>query len=121
MGPARSAGRLVARAMELIKDPKTHITDIESLARQLGVSRRLLDLRFREICSQTVLEAITDIRMERACSLLRSTDLPISEICAASGLGSGTYPMRAFRKRFGVTMGDYRIHNRAVAAPRQHA
>ena len=108
MGPARSAGRLVARAMELIKDPKTHVTDIESLARQLGVSRRLLDLRFREIRSQTMLEAITDIRMERACSLLRSTNLSISEICAASGLGSGTYPMRAFRRRFGMTMGDYR-------------
>ena len=121
MSPARSAGRLVARAMDLIKDSKAHITDIESLARQLGVSRRLLDLRFREIRSQTVLEAITDIRMERVCSLLRSTNLPISEVCAASGLGSGTYPMRAFRKRFGMTMGDYRIHNRAVAAPRQHA
>ena len=108
MEPSRSAGRLVQRALELINDPQSKFGSIDGLAKELGVSRRLLDLRFREIRSCSVLDAIRDARMNKVCSLLSSTNLSIAEICKASQLGSGTHPLRAFRKRFGMTMRDYR-------------
>lgn len=112
MEPSRSSGRLIQRALELIRDSHSTFANIDGLARQLGVSRRLLDLRFREIQSRSVLDAILEIRMNKVCELLKSTNLPISEICANSSLGTGTNPLRAFRKRFGMTMRTYREQHR---------
>ena len=112
MEAPRSAGRLVQRAMELIRNAHPPVSSIGGLARQLGVSRRLLDLRFREIQSRSVLEAVTEEKMSKVCNLLRSTNMSIAEISAASGLGSGTNPLRAFKRRFGMTMRDYRASSR---------
>ena len=119
MEPARSAGRLVQRALELIGDARPDFGGIDGLARQLGVSRRLLDPRFREIQHRSILEAIHEIRMERVCSLLATTNLPIGEICASCAIGTGTYPLRAFRKRFGMTMRAYRERSRGESDLRQ--
>ena len=116
MEPTGTAGRLVQRALEIINDPQADpIKGINDLAGRLGVSRRLLDLRFRQIQSRSVLDVIQEKRMERVCELLRSTNLPIAEICSTCGIGSGTYPMRAFRKRFGVSMRDWRKAQRSSA------
>ena len=112
MEPARSAGRLVQRALELIRDSHASFDGIDGLANQLGVSRRLLDLRFREIQNRSVLDAILEIKMDRVCTLLTTTNLPISTICENCAIGSGTYPLRAFRKRFGMTMRTYREQHR---------
>lgn len=112
MEPARSAGRLVQRALELIRDAHASFDGIDGLAKQLGVSRRLLDLRFREIQHRSVLEEMLEVRMEKVCTMLSTTNLPISEICANCAIGSGTYPLRAFRKRFGMTMRTYREQHR---------
>lgn len=114
MEPPRSAGRLVQRAMELINNSRPSFTGIEDLAAQLGVSRRLLDLRFREIQHRSIHEAILQVKMERVCAKLKNTNLSIAEICVTSDIGSGTHPLRAFRNRFGMTMLDYRKQHRAA-------
>lgn len=105
--PSGTAGKLVQRALSLVRDDPG-IESVGDLAKTLGVSRRLLDLRFRQIRSQTVLDAINDRRLSEVCRLLRTTATPIGEICASSRLGSGTYPMRLFKKTFGMTMRKYR-------------
>lgn len=110
--PARSSGRLVQRALELINDPHSNFRNINDLARQLGVSRRLLDLRFRQIQSKSIKETIYNQQFERVCNALTSTNLPISQIAASSGIGSDTHPLRAFKKRFGMTMRCYRENAR---------
>lgn len=109
MQPARSAGTVVQRALELIHDQDSRSHGISWIAQQLGISRRLLDQRFREIRAKSVLEEILDLKMERVRSLLQTTRLSIAEICAESDLGSGTYPQRAFKKRMGMTMREYRL------------
>lgn len=110
--PPRSAGHLVQRALALITDECTNFSNINGLARLLGVSRRLLDCRFRETLSKSVLETIIDTRLEKVCNDLKSTNLPIAEICASSNLGSGTNPLRVFKRRYGLTMSAYRRQNR---------
>lgn len=108
MEPFGSAGRLVHRAKIIIRDCCTRKENIDSIARRLGVSRRLLDRRFRQIEGKSVLETILEHKIENACNLLRTTDLSISYICSACALGQGTYPQRLFRKRTGMTMREYR-------------
>lgn len=108
MEPASPAGKLVLRALEAIRtidDPLMHVDDI---ATKLGVSRRLLDKRFRQIDGRSVLEAIQDQKLKRICTLLKTTRLSIREICENCCFRSPTYPMQLFHKRFGMTMRAWR-------------
>mgnify|MGYP003319805353 CR=1 FL=1 len=107
--PAGTAGRLVQRALELINDHALEYRTIDELADALDISRRLLDRRFRQIVGRSVLDVIQDKRLESVCTLLKTTELPISEICASCSFGSGTYPLRLFKARMGMTMRAYRL------------
>ena len=113
--PPGTAGKLVQRAQEIIRNQAVTCRTIDSIARQLGVSRRLLDRRFRQITGRSVLDMLQEQRMSDVRTLLRTTDLPISEICASCAFGSGTYPQRLFKKLTGLTMHAYRILNRKHA------
>ena len=116
LGPARSAGKLVQRTIELISDPRRHFKSIDEIARELGVSRRLLDLRFRQIKSKSIKQALLDQQFERVCNALKSTNLSIAEIAAQSGIGAATNPQRAFKRRLGMTMTAYRESIRKATA-----
>lgn len=108
-----SAGRLIQRAKAIIYDSYTRKEKIDAIAARIKVSRRLLDRRFRQVTGKSILETITELRIEEACRLLRTTDIPISHICNACALGSGTYPQRLFRRRLGMTMREYRKRERS--------
>lgn len=109
MEASGTMGRLVERIKELIRNtPVAEFSNITSLANQLRISRRLLDKAFRQIEGRTVLDAIQEQRMNKVCHLLTQTDLPILDICESCFPNSGTYPLRLFRKRFGMTMNTYR-------------
>ncbi len=76
------------------------------LAAMLGCSRaRLYQLFKRE--GTTVGEVLRDARLERAARLLRS-EAKIGEIAWRCGYAEFSAFDRAFRRRFGVTPGDYR-------------
>ena len=109
MEPPGQAGRLVQRARELIRDTRLASSGINAIAERLGVSRRLLDRRFRQIEGTSMLAAIQAVRVEEACKLLRTTSMSITEICSACSFGSGTSPMRLFKKQTGMTMRAYRL------------
>ena len=47
-------------------------------------------------------------RLERVCTLLRETNLPIGDIGARCGYGSEIYLKVLFKKTHGVTMREYR-------------
>ena len=109
MDVSGTSGRLAERIKELIRNtPVAEFGNISDLADQLEISRRLLDKVFRQIEGRTVLDAIQERRMDEVCHLLVRTSIPILEICETCFPGSGTYPLRLFRKRFGMTMYAYR-------------
>ena len=84
MEPARSAGRLVQRAIDLIHNSSSKIKSVDEIAVQLGISRRLLDLRFRQVLSKSVLQTIQESRLEKVCTLLKTTNLSINESFASA-------------------------------------
>ena len=85
-----------------------------SVARHLGVSRRLADLRFRQLEKDTILETITKLRLERLRRTLLSSDAPPGELARAYGFGSVTRAEHLFKARHGQPMTAYR--NRASGA-----
>lgn len=109
LGLTGPSGRLVQRAKELIQSlPLDEFGTINDLAQRLRISRRLLDRRFRQIEGRSVLEVIQERKLGEICNLLRNSTLSIGAICESCYPNAGTYPLRLFKRRFGLTMRDWR-------------
>lgn len=63
---------------------------------------------YKEEYGENLSYAIEQLRIERACQLLSTTDVRISEIAAAVGYSSDSSFRRAFKKITGVSPVDYR-------------
>jgi LacI family transcriptional regulator len=99
---------IALKAKEFIRLNACMDISVVDIARHLNISRRLADLRFREACGYTILDEIQNQRLERVCSLLRETHLSIGTIGERCGYLTETYLKVLFKKRFGMTMREYR-------------
>lgn len=81
---------------------------IESLARELGVSERLLRLRFQENFGVSLGVYIHHFQLNNAAGLLSRSDLPLGEISRRCGYTSQSAFSRAFKARTGLAPKDYR-------------
>lgn len=103
------AGRLVSQAREIVlAEFADRSLSVGALARRLKVSRRLLDLRYRQITGITVLNEIREQRLRRARELVMTTSLTLGEIAALSGFATESYLSRSFVAAFGQTPGSLR-------------
>ena len=108
----KTPAALVQRAKEFIdRHALDGITTADVVAR-LHVSRSLADLRFREVTGTSILEAILARRLGEVTRLLRETDLRISEIAERCGYSDANYLKNLFKKRFNMSMRDWRRQNR---------
>ena len=106
--PSSTTGRMVLKAEEFVRGHAGENIHVDDVARHLGVSRRLLDLRFREVTGRTVLDAIHAEQLENVRHLLRTTSLSITEISRLYNFRSENHLKRLFKQAFGQTMSDYR-------------
>ena len=106
--PASPGGSLVRRALDFIDAHALDGIGSADVVRELGVSRSLLDLRFRELGGGTVLQAIQERRLREVARQLLETDDSIEEICRAVGAGDVSGLRRLFRRRFGCSMREWR-------------
>ena len=106
--PPPPATRLVDRALAFIEDRyRTPIT-ARDVAQHLGVSRRLIDLRFRQLQHETLLDTITRLRLTTLCKLLKEESSPLRDIVASCGFGSAVRASHLFKARYGMSMSDFR-------------
>jgi len=95
--------RLVAEALRVIWSGAHDNLKVAALAKQLDTTARSLERRFKQALGRTVKEEILRCRLDRVRRLLADTDLPISEIVAASGFTSTDALTRAVRNAEGLT------------------
>lgn len=97
----------VLAALRLIhqSDQVIHVPQVVAVS---GLSRRALEMRFRKELDRTILDEIRRTRLERACRLLVSTDLPVAKIAVLLGFSSPQRFHAVFRQRFGMAAGEYR-------------
>lgn len=103
---------LVVRALRLIRERADRPTSVEDVLDAVGVSRRLLEKRFRTAVGHTPLKQIQRVHIDRARELLRLTDLPMPDIARASGYTSATAMSVMFRKHTGEPPTAYRRRHR---------
>ena len=102
------SGKLAQRALSYINRNALRGIDVEDVARHLKVSRRLADLRFRELQHTSIGQEIMRIRLTEVQRLLRGTKEPIDVIAAKCGYENPNYLKNLFRKRFSMSMREFR-------------
>ncbi|HRR33168.1 MAG TPA: DNA-binding transcriptional regulator [Kiritimatiellia bacterium] len=111
------ASRLIASAIEFIRLNACSGITVMDVVQHLNVSRRFAERHFREAYGHSILNEIQHTRLERVCTLLRETNLPISEIGVRCGYGAEIYLKVLFKKTYGMTMREYRNARSSFAPP----
>jgi LacI family transcriptional regulator len=81
---------------------------VDDVLRDLALSRRQLERRFRQSLGRSILDEIQRCRVDRARQLLVETELALPHIATASGFASASYFSVVFNKSQGMTPGEYR-------------
>jgi AraC family transcriptional regulator len=96
------------RLVERIQDDPLARYDLESLAAEVGYSKRQFLRAFRASTGFTPHQYIMHLRLKRAQQLMRKPSLTLLEIALKSGFASHAHLSRAFRQRFGVAPSEFR-------------
>ncbi len=94
---------LIRKLLEYLKaNLKRSIGTVE-LAEMFGISRRSLEMRFRDSMHTSIREHLISIRIEEAKRLLRFTDEPIETIAALTGFCHAPHFSNTFKKQEGLS------------------
>lgn len=91
--------------------------DVAALARHAAVSPRTFARRFHEETGTTPHRWLLSRRVLEARRLLEETDLPVEEVAAEAGFGSGASLREHFRRATATTPSAYRRSFRHPGAP----
>ena len=108
------AAHLLTRAMDFIRKNATKGIKVNDVVEFLGISRRLADLRFQQFSGESINEVITHHRLEAVKKLLATTNRPIKIVSESCGYSDVAYLKTLFKKRFGMTMREWRAQNRTI-------
>ncbi|MFD7975740.1 AraC family transcriptional regulator [Streptomyces sp. NPDC059071] len=98
----------ISRALVMIATRFAEPWTIDSLAREVGMSRSAFTAAFRELVGESPARHLTARRMQEAARLLTETSLPQSAVPARVGYQSAVGFHLAFRKWYGMTPGEHR-------------
>lgn len=99
---------VVAAALEFIWLNAQNPIGVPDVVSHTGVSRRLLELRFRRALSGTIQEELQRTRLKRVRALLAESNLSVTAIAKAAGFTSKSYLGKVFRRVYHTTMTRYR-------------
>jgi AraC-like DNA-binding protein len=103
--------RQIGEALRLMHTLPERRWSVASLGRHVGLSRSTFAARFNRLVGDTPLSYLERWRLDVAAHLLRSGSTGLDEIADRVGYASAPSLVRAFRRRFGVTPGTYRVQS----------
>lgn len=111
VGGGRSgSSALVAKTRLWVKNQLGDASlSVQGLAQQAGCTPDHLSQRFRQETGELLIAYIGRLRLERACQLLRHTDLSIKEVAWACGYNRSGYFIQTFRRAHGTTPQVWRL------------
>ncbi|WP_219838040.1 helix-turn-helix domain-containing protein [Paenibacillus sp. R14(2021)] len=99
----------VRKALIYIQHHFRETLSLQETAAYCGLSANYFSECFRKGTGATFQSYVQELRLQFARSLLRTTRLPVTEICFASGFNTLPHFERVFKKRFRLPPRDYRI------------
>ena len=97
---------LIARALKFISRNACSGISTSDVVAEVGCSRRLLELRFRQMRNASIHDEIERIRLAKALELAKSTKASAREIASRCGFPSPDMMTRALKKRQGTSFRD---------------
>lgn len=109
-------GQLTLQQMQQVRDyVEIHLTEdlrVDRLAQLVQLSPGHFATLFKNRAGLTPHQYVVQQRLDRACTLLRQSDLPILTIGHQVGLQTQSHFTRLFHQRIGMTPKQYRDHCR---------
>ncbi len=99
----------LAKALRFIRDQARRCgVSVDEVAGFAGLSRRMLENRFRKVLGRSVLDEIRRVRADQIAQLLVETDLPVAQIADLLGFADMRHIARYFRAGKGISPLAYR-------------
>ncbi len=102
-----------SRVLHYLKDNLEQPITLESLAEMVHLDKSYLVRLFRSTYGVTPIKMLIQLRIERACDLITTTDLPIGQIATACGYTSAAYFTAEYKRYMGCTPAAHRNNRRA--------
>ena len=103
-----SSDPVVAKAVRLMLTNPGEIESVGAFARNLGISHRHFDRRFKEDTGLTPKQFLGRSRIQQACLILQKSDIAIGELAIELGYCYQSAFTAQFRIRMGLTPLKYR-------------
>lgn len=101
----------VARAVSFIQNACKEPLYVDDVAKAVGLSRRVLEKRFRVSLNRTIHEQIRKSRISVISNMLIDSHMSVAEIALTMGFTDATHIARYFRVETGVSLAEYRRQN----------
>lgn len=98
----------VATAVRFIRQRACEGINVADVLKDVPLTRRDLESRFRRILGCTPHKEIVRVRIDRVKQLLSETDLPMGRVAQLAGYTHVEYMSAAFKKRVGLSPRQYR-------------
>ncbi len=96
----------------IMKEINAHIDDpelnVEKLSTEVGVSRAHLHRKMKDLIGMTPSDYIRNIRLKRACELLRRPDIEVTQVAYKIGFTSQPHFSSHFKRYTGFSPSEYR-------------
>lgn len=102
----------ILAALRYIHQNLANKINVEDIVKQVPLSRRLLEVRFRQVTGQSIYQYVSDLRMERFSQLLLAGNEPIADLAMQVGLSDFKNLSRQFKSWKGCTPIEFRKRNR---------
>ena len=98
----------IKEALRYIRRHAAEGIKVGDVLTQVGISRSSLDQKLEACLGHSAHEEIKRQQLLRACTLLQSTSLTVSDIAARCGFSTSSYFRNVFKKKFGQTPIEFR-------------
>ena len=105
----------VEKSTKVVEDAKAFINknynkdiSLDDVSREVNISPYYFSKIFKDDTGEGFIEYLTNIRIEKAKSLIQDTDYSMREICQMVGYTDPNYFSRAFKKKVGVTPTEFK-------------
>lgn len=100
----------ISEVLHYIEDHLGEIGNYEQVADAFCFSPYYFHRLFSAVVGKPIAAYIRERRLEKAALLLADPDKTITSVCFECGFNSSQAFSRAFRNRYGIPPGDYRMH-----------
>ena len=101
----------IKRAIAIMRESIADQLSIRMLSRRVNLSPSRLRQLFNKETGRSPMGYLSDVRMQKAGELLRSTFLSIKEVTFLCGVKDVSHFTRDFKKKYGLTPSEFRARS----------